>query len=142
MQLRLFPKREVRKVILLYILFALTAAMVLTALSAPRVPEQRRGEAFIAFFIALLLAGGAALEWQVPAIAAGRTIEWVPALLLFIFAAILVVSALLSVRRTGSFARAGGSHNHRQDLEAAAFDIALWLLMLIFGIVIMGSLGR
>ena len=124
--------------ILLYILFALTVAMVLTALSAPRVREQRRGEAFIA----LLLAGGAALEWQVPALAAGRSIAWAPALLLAVFAAILVVSALLSVRRTGSFARAGGSYNHRQDVEEAAFDIALWLLMLIFGIVIMRGLGR
>ncbi len=127
--------------ILLYILFALTVAMVLTALSAPWVPEQRRGEAFIALFIALLLAGGAAVEWQVPAIAAGRGVAWVPALLLVIFTAILVVSTLLSVRKTGSFARAGGSHNHRQDAEAVAFDIALWLLMLIFGILIMRSLG-
>src|SRR5512137_1926498 len=108
--------------------------MVLSALSAPWVPEQRRGEVFIAFFIALLLAAGAAVEWQVPAIAAGRGVAWVPALLLVIFAAILVVSTLLSVRQTGSFARAGGSHNHRQDAEAVAFDIALWLLMLIFGI--------
>lgn len=127
--------------ILLYILFSLTVAMVLTALSAPRVPEQRRGEAFIAFFIVLLLAAGAAVEWQVPAIAAGWGGAWAPALLLVIFAAILVVSTLLSVRPTGSFARAGGSHNHRQAAEAAAFDIALWLLMLIFGILIMRSLG-
>ncbi len=137
----LFPKREVRTVILIYILFALTVAMVLTALSARRVPEQRRGEAFIAFFIALLLAGGAAVEWQLPAIAAVRGGAWVPALLLVIFAAILVVSMLLSVRPTGFFARAGESHNHRQDAEAVAFDIALWFLMLIFGILIMRSLG-
>jgi hypothetical protein len=137
----LFPKREVRTVILLYILFALTVAMVLTALSAPRVPEQRRGEAFIAFFIALLLAAVAAVEWQVLAIAAGRGVVWVPALLLVIFAGILVVSTLLSIRQTGSFARAGGSHNHRQDVEAVSFDIALWLLMLIFGVLIMRRLG-
>jgi hypothetical protein len=130
-----------RTMILLYLLFALTVAMVLTALFAPRVPEQRRGEVFIVFFIALFLAGGVALEWQVPAFAAGRINAWVPALLLAIFGAILVVSVLLSARPTGSFARAGGSHNHRQDVEEAAFDIALWLLMLIFGILIMRSLG-
>ena len=64
-----------------------------------------------------------------------------PALLLVIFAAILVVSTLLSVRQAGSFARAGGSHNHRQDVEAVSFDIALWLLMLIFGVLIMRRLG-
>ena len=127
--------------ILLYILFALTVAMVLTALFAPRVPEQRRGEAFIVFFIALLLAAGAVAEWQVLAIAAGRGGALAPALLLVIFAGILVVSTLLSVRPSGSFARAGGSHNHRQDAEAVAFDIALWILMLIFGILIMRRLG-
>lgn len=127
--------------ILLYILFALTVAMVLTALSASWVPEQRRGEAFIAFFIALLLVGGTVAKWQVPAIALGRGVTWVSALLLAIFAAILVVSMLLSVRPGRSFAQAGGSHNQRRDVEAVAFDIALWLLMLIFGILIMRSLG-
>ena len=127
--------------ILLYILFALTVAMVLTALSAPRVPEQRRGEAFIVFFTVLLLAAGAAVEWPVLVIAAGRGGALAPALLLVIFAAILVVSTLLSVRQTGSFARAGGYHNHRQDVEAVSFDIALWLLMLIFGVLIMRRLG-
>ncbi len=137
----LFPKKGVRTVILLYILFALTVSMVLTALSAPWVPEQRRGEAFIVFFMALLLAAGASAEWQVPAIAAGsRGDAWTPALLLVVFSAILVVSAFLSVRPPDSFARAGGSHNHRQDAEAVAFDIVLWLLMLIFGILIMRSL--
>jgi hypothetical protein len=141
LQFYLFSKREVRTVILLYILFALTVAMVLTALSAPRVPEQRRGEAFIAFFVALLLAGGAAVEWPVLAIAAGRGGALAPALLLVIFAAILVVSTLLSVRQIGSFARADGSHNHRQDAEAVSFDVALWLLMLIFGFLIMKRLG-
>lgn len=134
-------KREVSTVILLYVLFALTIAMVLTALFAPRVPEQRRGEAFIAFFIALLLAAGAVIEWLVPAITAGGGGAWMPALILVIFAAILIVSALLSVRTPRSFARAGGPHNQRQDAEALAFDIALWLLMLIFGIAIMRSLG-
>lgn len=128
--------------ILLYILFALTAATVLTALSAPRVPEQRRGEAFIAFFAALLLAGGAASEWQALSISAGRGNAWAPALLLAVFAAILVVSTFLSVRPTGSFARSGASHNLRQDAEAAAFDIALWLLMLVFGILMTRGLSR
>jgi hypothetical protein len=127
-------------VILLYILFALTVATVLTALLAPRVPEQRRGDAFIAIFI-VLLAAGAAVGWEVPASAAGRVALWTPLLLLVIFAALLVVSMLLSIRPTGSFVRAGGSHNHRQDAEAATFDIALWLLMLIFGILVMRSLG-
>ena len=46
--------------------------MVLTALSAPRVPEQRRGEAFIVFFTVLLLAARAAVEWPVLVIAVGR----------------------------------------------------------------------
>lgn len=115
--------------------------MVLTALSAPRIPEQRCGEAFIVFFMVFLLVGGAAVDWQVPAIGPSRGGVWVPALLLVIFAAILVASMLLSVRPGRSFARAVGSHNHRQDVEAAVFDIALWLLMLIFGILIMRSLG-
>ena len=126
--------------ILLYLLFALTVAMVLTALSAPRVPEQRLGDVFIVFFVALLLAGGAAVVWHVPAIAAKRSVVWAPVLLLVVFAAILAASALLSVSPTG-FARASGFHNHRQDAEAVVFDIALWLLMLIFGILIMRSLG-
>jgi hypothetical protein len=134
------PEREVRTVILLYILFALTVATVLTALFAPRIPEQRRGDAFIVFFIALLVAG-AVVGWEVPAIAAGRGAAWAPLLLLVVFAALLVASMLLSVRPTGSFVRAGGPHNLRQDAEAAAFDIALWLLMLIFGILVIRSLG-
>jgi hypothetical protein len=133
-------EREVRTVILLYILFALTVATVLTAAFAPRIPEQRRGDAFIVFFI-VLLAAGAVVGWEVPAIASGRGAAWTPLLLLVVFAALLVASTILSVRPTGSFARAGGSHNLRQDAEAAAFDIALWLIMLIFGILIMRRLG-
>ncbi len=122
--------------ILLYILFALTISVVLTALFAPRVPEQRRGDVFIAFFIVLLVAG-AVVGWEVPAIAAGKGAVWT---LLVVFAALLAVSTLLSVRPR-SFVRAGGSHNLRQDAEAAAFDIMLWLLMLIFGILVMRRLG-
>ncbi len=127
--------------VLLYLLFALTAAMVLTALCAPRVPEQRQGEAFIAFFILFLLAAWAVDEWVVPAAQAGRGLPWLPALSVVVFSAILIVSAFLSVRLPGGLAWARGPHGSRQEAEAAAFDILLWLLMLIFGIVVMRRLG-
>ncbi len=127
--------------ILVYILFSLTVATILTALCASMIPEQRRGEAFISFFIALLAAAGAVVKWFVPAIAAGRGVAWLPALLLAVFAAILISSAFLSARPGGSFAWAGRPHNNRQDAEAVAFDVLLWVLMLAFGVAVLRGLG-
>ncbi len=128
--------------ILLYVLFALTVSTVLTALFGSRVPEQKRGEAFIGFFVLLALVAWAVGEWLVPAVSAGLHAAWLPPLLLVIFAAIFVVSALLSVRSRGPFAWAGVHHDRRLDAEAVAFDLLLWLALLILGISVIRALGK
>ncbi len=127
--------------ILLYILFALTSSMILTALFASHVQENRRGDVFIGFFVLIFLAALAMVEWLIPAVIAGRNPVWTPVLFLIIFGAILVASAILSVRSSGPLALAGVHHSNKQDAEALTFDIILWVLMLIFGIVIMRNIG-
>lgn len=127
---------------LLYILFALTVAMILTALFAARIPEQKRGEAFIGFFVVLVLAAWAVDEWLVPAVFAGLRAAWLPVLFLVIFGAIFVVSALLSVRSQGPLGWAGVHHDRRLDAEAEAFDLVLWLAVLVFGIAVIRAIGK
>ncbi len=127
---------------LLYILFALTASVVLTALFAAHIPEQKRGEAFIGIFVSLALAAWAVDEWLLPALSAGLRAAWLPVLLLVVFGVILAASAFLSVRSQGPFAWASVHQDRRLDAEAVAFDLLLWLAMLIFGISVIRTLGR
>ncbi len=128
--------------ILLYILFALTSSMILTALFASHIRENKRGDAFIGFFVLIFLAALAMVEWLIPAVIAGRNpVVWTPVLFLVIFGAILVVSAVLSVRSSGPLVWAGVRHSNKQDAEALTFDIILWVMMLIFGIMIMRNIG-
>ncbi len=128
-------------VILLYLLFALTVSTTLTAFFGERIPQHRRGDAFIGFFILLVLIAWAVNAWLVPAVAAGRGTPWLPILFLIIFGAILVTSAILSARSSGPFAQAAVHHDNRLDAEAAAFDFLLWFAVLIFGIAVMRAIG-
>ncbi len=128
-------------VILLYLLFALTVSMTLTAIFGARIPQQRRGEAFIGFFILLVLIAWAVDAWLAPAVSAGRSTPWVAVLFLIIFGAILVASAVLSVRSPGPLVQATLHHDNRLDAEAAAFDILLWFAVLIFGIAFIRAIG-
>ncbi len=127
--------------ILLYLLFALTVSMTLTALFGARIPQHRRGDAFIGFFIAIVLIAWAVDAWFVPAVAAGRNAPWLAVLFLMIFGAILAASAILSVRSSGPLVRAALHHDSRLDAEAAAFDFLLWFAVLIFGIALMRTIG-
>lgn len=125
---------EVRFMFLMYVLFALTVAVILTALFAARAPERRSDEIFMGSFVLLLATAWAAGEWIAPALSGKPVSYWLPLALVGIFVAILAVSASLAVRPPDTPVWAAVHHNKRQDAEAAAFDIVLWLLMLLFGI--------
>ncbi|MGE5173780.1 MAG: hypothetical protein ACM3MD_08125 [Betaproteobacteria bacterium] len=125
----------------MYLLFALTVSTTLTALFGEHIPQNRRGEAFIGFFILLVLIAWAVDAWLVPAVAAGRSATWLPALFLIIFGAILVTSAILAARSSGPFVQAVVHHDNRLDAEAAAFDFLLWFAVLIFGIAVIRAIG-
>ncbi len=127
--------------ILLYLLFALTVSMTLTALFGARIPQHRRGDAFIGFFIVFVLIAWAVDAWFVPAVAVGRNAPWLAVLFLMIFGAILAASAILSVRSSGPLVWAALHHDNRLDAEAAVFDFLLWFAVLIFGITLMRTIG-
>ncbi len=128
--------------ILVYILFALTVSMILTALFNERIPEQKRGEAFIGIFVMFALAAWAVNEWLLPALSAGLRAAWLPVLFLALFGVILAVSAALSVRAHGPFAWAAVHHDRRLDTEAVAFDLLLWLAVVISGIFLIRALMK
>jgi len=127
--------------ILIYLLFALTVSMVLTAFAAARMPQKRSGEVFIGLFIVFVLIAWAADAWLVPAIAAGLKVAWLPVVLLIVFGGVLTASAILSTSPLWAPAWAL-EHNHsRLDAEATVFDFALWFMMLVFGIVVLKAIG-
>lgn len=127
--------------ILVYVLFALTVAMLLIALFSASIPENRRGEAFIGFFAALMVLAWAADAWLFPALAAGSGRSWVPVAMLIIFAGVLVSSAVLAVRTPRSLQHAVVHHDGRLNGEAAAFDLILWSAMLVLGMALLKSIG-
>ena len=127
--------------ILVYLLFALTASSVLTALFSASVPENRKGEAFMGFFAALMVLAWAADEWLLPALAAGLKTSWIPLLTLVIFGGVLAASAILSVRTHGPLQHAAVDHDNRLNGEAAVFDLLLWSAMLVLGMAALKSIG-
>ncbi len=127
--------------ILLYLLFALTVSTTLTALFGARIPQHRRGDAFIEFFIVFMLIAWAMDAWLAPAVATGRSTPWLAVLFLVLFGAILAASAILSVRSFGPLEQAALRHDNRLDAEAAAFDFLLWFAVLIFGIAFIRAIG-
>jgi hypothetical protein len=121
--------------ILIDVLFALTVAMIAFALIAGRVPEQKADDRFIEYFgvlLAVLLILG---SWLVPL---GKVPAWIPALSLGVFAVIFIVSVVMTVSgpRIPSYAAARGTRRH--DVEAAVVDSGIWLIMLAFGIAMLG----
>jgi hypothetical protein len=127
--------------ILVYLLFALTVSSVLTALFSASIPENRKGEAFIGFFAALMALAWAADKWLLPALAAGLKTSWTALLTLAIFGGVLAASAILSVRTPGPLQHAAVDHDNRLNGEAAVFDLVLWSAMLVLGLAVLKSIG-
>ncbi len=128
---------------LVYILFALTLSTVLSALFSRRIPENRQGDVFIGFFVAMLLLAWAMDTWLLPMLAANYAISWPGVTALVVFGAILVSSLTLSVRTPRSLKQAAlTGHEHRFDAEAAAFDLLIWLALVTLGIILIRSIGR
>jgi protein-S-isoprenylcysteine O-methyltransferase Ste14 len=127
--------------ILVYLLFALTVSSVLTALFSASVPENRKGEAFMGFFAALMVLAWAADEWLLPALAAGLKTSWIPLLTLVIFGGVLAASAILAARTTGPLQHAFVDHDSRLNGEAVIFDLVLWSALLVSGIAVLKSIG-
>jgi hypothetical protein len=126
--------------VLVYILFALTVTTVLTALFSARIPESRKGEIYIGFFVAFMVLAWAADTWLLPALASGLRTSWPLILTLIIFVTMFAVSLSLSVRTPGPLRQAVANHKSRLDTEAAVFDLLLWFALLIVGITIMRSI--
>ncbi len=126
--------------ILVYVLFALTVTAVIIALFSEHIPQNRKGEVYISIFVALMVLTWAADTWLFPALAAGLKTAWPLVLTLIIFAAIIVVSLALSVRMPGLLRQAVASHGTRLDMEAAVFDLLIWFILLIAGIIAMMSI--
>ena len=126
---------------LMYILFALTISAVLTALISAHIQQNRRSEAFIGFFVALMMLSWAADEWLVPVIAAGQKISWMPIVLLIIFGGVFVASTILSIRTSRPLQQTVMNHDFRLDAEAMTFDLILWFALLTLGITVLRSIG-
>jgi len=126
--------------VLMYVLFALTVSTILTALISEHIPQKREGEAFIGFFVALMMLAWAGDEWLLPTIAAGHKITWLPILLLIMFGGFFAASTILSVRKSG-LRHALVNHNNRLNAEAVVFDLILWFALLTVGIAVLRSIG-
>lgn len=127
--------------LLVYLLFALTVSTVLTALFSARIPENRRGDAFIGFFAALMVLAWAADTWLLPTLASGPGRSWVPIVMLAVFAGVLASSAILAVRTPRPLRHAAVHHDWRLNGEAAVFDLVLWTALLVLGMALLKSLA-
>ncbi len=127
--------------ILMYLLFSLTASAILTALISEHIPQKREGEAFIVFFAALMIVAWVVDEWVLPDLSRGHIISWLPAALLILFGGVLAASTILAVRKSGPLRQAVVNHGNRLDAEAMVFDVILWLALLAIGIVVLRSVG-
>ncbi len=126
--------------ILVYVLFALTFSLILTAFFAGNIPQHRQGHAFIFFFILSMLLAGAADVWLLPVVASGQR-SILPAVSLTVFAAILAVSVILSVRPPRRLLQAAPHRDPGLDTEAAVFDSLVWLVVVISGIAVLKAAG-
>jgi hypothetical protein len=127
--------------ILMYMLFALTVSTVLTALISAHIPQNREGEAFIGFFVVLMVLAWAADEWLLPALAAVQKTSLMPILLLIMFGGVFAASTILSVRTPRQPQQVLVNHDNRVGAEAMVFDIILWFTLLIVGIAVLKSSG-
>ncbi len=127
--------------ILMYMLFALTASAILTALISEHIPKEREGEAFIVFFSALMIVSWVVDEWVLPDLALGHTITWLPTVLLIMFGGVFAASTILSVRKSRPLQQAAVNHKNRFDAEAMVFDLILWFALLTLGIIVIRAVG-
>jgi len=126
--------------ILMYMLFALTISAVLTALISAHIPQNKEGDAFIGFFVALMVLAWAVDEWLLPALAAGQKTSLLPILLLIMFGGVFAASTILSIGTSAPLQHAVVNHNNRLDMEAIVFDLILWSALLTVGIVVLRSI--
>ncbi len=128
--------------ILVYILFALTFSLILTAFFAGNISQHRQGHAFIFFFIVLMLLAGAGDVWLVPLVASGQRGSLYPGVFLAVFAAILAVSVVFSIRSPRRMVlQTIRRSDPRLDVEAIVFDSIIWLVVMISGIAVLKALG-
>ncbi len=127
--------------ILMYMLFALTVSAILTALISEHITKNRQGEAFIVFFVALMIVAWVVDEWVLPNLAGGHTISWLPVVLLIMFSGMFVASTVLSVRKSRPLRQAVVYYNSRFDAEAMVFDLIFWCALLAIGIIVLRSVG-
>ncbi len=128
--------------ILVYILFAMTFSTVLSAIFSSRIPEDRQGDAFIGFFIGLLVLAEAIDKWLWPALAAGYKVFWPVIVSLIVFAAVLAASVELSIRTPRHVRQPIMiEHDSRFDPEAVGFDLLLWVALVSLGIIAMRRIG-
>ncbi len=120
--------------LLVYLLIALTFSTVLTAVFSAHIPDNRKGDAFIGFFVALMALAGAADAWLIPLLANGLKISWPPAVTLALFCALLILSAALSIKAPTPLQRTVAGHENRLSTEAAVFDLIIWLAVVATGI--------
>lgn len=128
--------------ILIYLLIALTFSTVLSALLSAYISEDRNAEVFIGVFVALMALAWAADVWLLPALAAGLKAAWLPIMTVLFFGAVLVASAVLSVRTPRLLRQTFAGHGGRIGAEAAVFDLLLWFALLIAGIAALKSFGK
>ena len=128
--------------IVVYILFALTFSLILTAFFAGNIPQHRQGHAFIFFFTLLMLLAGAADMWLVPVVAAEQRSSLFAAVFLAVFAAILAASVVLSVRAPRRMMlQTAPQGDPGLAVEAVVFDSIIWLAVLISGIAVLKAAG-
>ncbi len=123
--------------VLVYVLFALTVSAILTALFSGTISQHGQGHAFMYFFALLLLLAGAVGVWLAPAIASGQRSGVYPAVLLAVFAAILALSTILSVRSRSALMPAAAERVASLETEAEVFGSLVWLALMISGITIL-----
>ncbi len=123
--------------VLVYALFALTVSAILTAVFSRTASRHRQGHAFLDFFALLLLLAGTADGWLAPAVSSGPRSGVYPIVFLAVFAAILTVSLILSIRSGNTLKLAEGDRSTRLETEAAVFDSLVWLAMTLSGIAIL-----
>ncbi len=127
--------------ILMYMLFALTVSAILTALISEHITQKGQGEAFVVFFVALMIVAWVVDEWVLPDLARGHTISWLPIALLIMFSGIFAASTILSVRNPRPLRQSVVYYKSRFDAEAMVFDVIFWFALLTIGIVVLRSVG-
>jgi len=120
----------------------LTFSTVFFALFSAHISEGRKGEAFIGFFVVLVVLAWATVQWLFPALAAGLKTTWPSIVALALFSAVLVLSTGMSVRGFGPLRQTVAGHEARHDAEAAIFDMIIWFVFVLAGISLLKAAGR